>query len=101
MLPTVPDLPKALQEALDVCRSRRAGPAPGGAEVSLSDLRTAGTAASVAITETAAAAEGAVASATLRIAALADVLQTLRALAGWQLSAADVARLRLDVVPAV
>ncbi len=101
MLPTVPDLPQALREALDVCRSRRAVPVPAEAAVSLDDVRTAGTAASVAVTETGAAAEGAVANATLRIAALADVLQTLRALAGWQLSAADAARLRLDIVPAV
>ena len=69
--------------------------------ISVHDVRADGRAASIAVTATTAVAEGAVAGSTLRIAALADVLQTLRALAGWQLTAADAAHLRLDVVPVV
>ena len=101
MLPAVPDVVAALREALSACLSRRAVPSPGGALVSLGDACNPGGAGSAAVTEAAAAAEGGVAAAVLRIAMLADALQTLRALAGWQLSAADAARLRTDLVPAV
>lgn len=100
LLPAIPDLPAALHEALAATLARPAVPAPGGASVSLSDAAN-GSAAAAAVTESVAAVEGARAGAALLLAALADVLLTLRSLAGWQLSASDAGRLRLDTIPAV